>query len=66
MQSPITRLIFHPADDALLNYQMDDGHSVEPEWYIPVVPFVLINGAEGIGTGSFFFFSVIRVFLQSI
>eukprot|EP00586_Coscinodiscus_wailesii_P022889 CAMPEP_0172499578 /NCGR_PEP_ID=MMETSP1066-20121228/128235_1 /TAXON_ID=671091 /ORGANISM="Coscinodiscus wailesii, Strain CCMP2513" /LENGTH=1565 /DNA_ID=CAMNT_0013273369 /DNA_START=67 /DNA_END=4764 /DNA_ORIENTATION=+ len=47
----ITRTIFHPDDDALLNYLNDDGLSIEPEYYMPVVPMVLINGAEGIGTG---------------
>uniref|UniRef100_A0A8C4TJ38 Topo IIA-type catalytic domain-containing protein n=1 Tax=Erpetoichthys calabaricus TaxID=27687 RepID=A0A8C4TJ38_ERPCA len=29
----------------------DDNQKVEPEWYIPIIPMVLINGAEGIGTG---------------
>lgn len=24
---------------------------VEPSWYIPILPTVLINGTEGIGTG---------------
>ena len=24
---------------------------IEPEFYVPVLPLVLINGAEGIGTG---------------
>lgn len=47
----ITRRIFHPADDALLTYLNDDGQSIEPEWYIPSVPLLLINGSEGIGTG---------------
>lgn len=47
----ITRLMFHPKDDDLLNYLDDDGQSIEPEWYVPVVPHVLLNGAEGIGTG---------------
>lgn len=47
----ITRTLFHPKDDALLNYLDDDGQSIEPEWYVPVVPQVLLNGAEGIGTG---------------
>ncbi|KAJ3252865.1 DNA topoisomerase 2 [Boothiomyces macroporosus] len=49
--SPLARAIFHPADDPLLNYLNDDGQSIEPEWYIPVVPMLLINGGEGIGTG---------------
>lgn len=47
----ITKTILHPADDALLNYLNDDGQSIEPEWYIPVLPLVLLNGSEGIGTG---------------
>ncbi|KAG7450762.1 type II DNA topoisomerase [Guyanagaster necrorhizus] len=49
--SPITRSIFHPSDDALLNAQQDDGENIEPEWYLPVLPMILVNGAEGIGTG---------------
>ncbi|KAK9767393.1 DNA topoisomerase 2 [Basidiobolus ranarum] len=48
---PSTRSIFHSNDDAILNYLNDDGQPIEPEWYMPVVPMVLINGAEGIGTG---------------
>ncbi|KAH9949498.1 type II DNA topoisomerase [Amylocystis lapponica] len=49
--APVTRTIYHPADDPLLKYNEDDGKTVEPEWYLPVVPMVLINGADGIGTG---------------
>ncbi|KAJ1961864.1 DNA topoisomerase 2 [Dipsacomyces acuminosporus] len=49
--SDISRTIFHKNDDALLHYLADDGKSVEPRWYMPVIPMVLVNGAEGIGTG---------------
>lgn len=42
----------HPSDDPLLSYLVDDGLSIEPEWYVPVLPLVLINGADGIGTGK--------------
>ncbi|KAI9586703.1 DNA topoisomerase 2 [Glossina fuscipes] len=49
--SPLARLIFHPADDALLTYEVDDGQKIEPQWYIPIIPMVLVNGADGIGTG---------------
>lgn len=38
-------------DDNLLKYNYDDNLRVEPEWYIPIVPVVLANGADGIGTG---------------
>lgn len=51
MLAPMTRKLFHSSDDALLKYLNDDGQSIEPEWYLPIVPLVLINGAEGIGTG---------------
>ena len=49
--APITRAVFHPDDDPLLNYLKDDNDPIEPEHYLPVLPMVLINGAEGIGTG---------------
>jgi len=47
----LTRLIFPPADDGLLNYLQDDGQSIEPQFYVPILPMVLVNGADGIGTG---------------
>uniref|UniRef100_A0A452Q8Z3 DNA topoisomerase 2 n=1 Tax=Ursus americanus TaxID=9643 RepID=A0A452Q8Z3_URSAM len=51
MLSPLARLLFPPKDDHTLKFLYDDNQRVEPEWYIPIVPMVLINGAEGIGTG---------------
>lgn len=47
----ITRAIFRKEDDALLNYLNDDGYPIEPEYYVPIIPTVLVNGTEGIGTG---------------
>jgi len=47
----ITRRIFPEVDDAILNYLNDDGTSVEPDYYVPIIPFALINGISGIGTG---------------
>jgi len=49
--SPITRKIFIGADDHILNYLSDDGTPVEPMFYAPIIPTILINGAAGIGTG---------------
>lgn len=49
--SAMTRAVFHPADDPLLNYLVEDGQRIEPEYYLPTVPMLLINGADGIGTG---------------
>ena len=47
----ITRLIYPTVDDNILNYLNDDGQSVEPIYYVPIIPMVLINGSKGIGTG---------------
>jgi DNA topoisomerase-2 len=35
----------------VLTYLDDDGYSIEPEHFIPIIPMVLVNGALGIGTG---------------
>src|SRR5210317_225701 len=45
------RKIFDPRDDAILNYLDDDGRPIEPDFYMPTLPMVLVNGTEGIGTG---------------
>lgn len=47
----ITRYIFPEADDSVLDYLNDDGTIVEPEYYVPIIPFALVNGISGIGTG---------------
>lgn len=49
--TPITSKVFRKEDAGLLKYLDDDGFPVEPEFYTPVLPMVLINGAVGIGTG---------------
>ena len=49
--NPITRSIFLEEDDEIVNYINDDGDSVEPDYYLPIIPMVLVNGSEGIGTG---------------
>lgn len=51
MLSPLARLIFHPHDDPLLKFLDEDNQRIEPEWYLPILPMVLVNGSEGIGTG---------------
>ena len=44
-------MIFNPNDEALLEFLYDDNQRIEPMWYCPILPMVLVNGAEGIGTG---------------
>lgn len=70
-----TRILFPKEDDILLSYTLDDGQRVEPDYYVPILPMILINGCHaGIGTGWSCFipsFSVndiiqhIRVFLKT-
>jgi DNA topoisomerase-2 len=48
----LTRLLFRPEDDVLLTHIMDDGDKVEPVFFVPILPTILINGCTaGIGTG---------------
>jgi len=48
----LTRLIFRPEDDVLLERIEDEGELVEPKFYVPIIPMILANGCTaGIGTG---------------
>jgi len=47
----ITRALFVEQDDAILKYLNDDGTPVEPIFYAPIIPMILVNGSKGIGTG---------------
>ncbi|XP_041986182.1 DNA topoisomerase 2 [Aricia agestis] len=51
LMSPLTRMLFHPHDDPLLVHEYEDNQRIEPVHYVPILPMVLVNGAEGIGTG---------------
>jgi DNA topoisomerase-2 len=43
--------IFIKEDNEILEYLNDDGYQIEPKYYLPIIPMVLVNGSEGIGTG---------------
>ena len=49
--STVTRLIYRKEDDPILEYLEDDGYPVEPRFYVPIIPMILVNGGKGIGTG---------------
>eukprot|EP00928_Gymnodinium_smaydae_P009830 TRINITY_DN13680_c0_g2_i2.p1 TRINITY_DN13680_c0_g2~~TRINITY_DN13680_c0_g2_i2.p1 ORF type:complete len:2124 (+),score=527.12 TRINITY_DN13680_c0_g2_i2:96-6467(+) len=49
--APVTRRLFPDEDDPVLEYLQEEGSQIEPRWYCPVIPLVLVNGAEGIGVG---------------
>lgn len=44
----ITRLIYRPEDDPILKYLEDDGEQVEPIYYVPIIPMVLVNGSKAL------------------
>jgi len=45
------RLLFPKEDDVLLHYVKEEGQNIEPVYYCPIIPTILVNGAKGIGTG---------------
>jgi len=47
----ITDRIYHPDDMPLYSPLKDEGQFIEPTSYLPVIPMLLVNGANGIGTG---------------
>ncbi|KAI1876939.1 uncharacterized protein JN550_001011 [Neoarthrinium moseri] len=49
--SPFARKIFSPLDEPNLEDLVEDGKRIEPKVYAPILPMVLVNGADGIGTG---------------
>lgn len=49
--NPFVYKLFRSEDNILLKYLEDDGVQIEPEYYYPILPTILINGTLGIGTG---------------
>ncbi|CAK7264475.1 DNA topoisomerase 2 [Sporothrix epigloea] len=49
--TPFARRVFSAMDEPILEHNVDEGSMIEPINYAPVIPMVLVNGADGIGTG---------------
>ncbi|EFA77223.1 DNA topoisomerase II [Heterostelium album PN500] len=47
----ITRLIYNDLDEESLNFLEEEGESIQPSYYIPIIPMILVNGSSGIGVG---------------
>lgn len=48
----LTRFLFRNEDDDLLSHRYDDNDKIEPYYYVPIIPTILVNGcSSGIGTG---------------
>lgn len=42
---------FKKEDQEIVDYLYDDGDKIEPRFFIPVVPTILLNGSSGVGNG---------------
>jgi DNA topoisomerase-2 len=51
LMNMLTSSIFKNNDFNILKYKNEDGDTIEPEYYLPILPMILVNGAIGIGTG---------------
>lgn len=49
--SPFFRQLFKKEDDSILENIVVDGEKIEPKNYMPLLPLMLVNGAQGTGTG---------------
>ena len=45
--TPIARHLFPEEDDVLLTYREDDGQSIEPEYFCPIIPLLIMTGTQG-------------------
>jgi DNA topoisomerase-2 len=51
MAQPFLRHIFRKEDDDILIKQVFEGSPIEPKFYVPIIPMVLVNGSNGISSG---------------
>lgn len=49
--APVARYLFPEDDDVLLEYLEEEGQLIEPKYFCPIIPLLLVNGSQGIGTG---------------
>jgi DNA topoisomerase-2 len=49
--APLTRAIFLESDDEILDYISEENMSIEPEYFAPIIPMILVNGAQAMATG---------------
>lgn len=47
----LTKLLFMKEDLPFVTYKVDEGVSIEPQHYYPILPMILINGMGGMGSG---------------
>ncbi len=50
-RNPLMDKMFKSEDALIVEKQFDDGQEIEPKFFLPVLPTLLLNGSEGIGNG---------------
>lgn len=49
--SDIAKYIFKKEDEPILEIQSFEGELIEPKNYLPIIPMILVNGADGLSVG---------------
>lgn len=50
-QGDFLRSVFEETDRNLVPNQIYEGDKIEPKYYVPTIPFILLNGSDGVSTG---------------
>src|SRR6056300_195934 len=50
-QNEVIKDVFVKDDTVLLETQYFEGDKIEPKYYVPTIPMLLVNGSEGISIG---------------
>lgn len=50
-RNDIIRMIYPAIDDNILKRRVEDDEIVEPIYYVPIIPMIVVNGCNGIGMG---------------
>lgn len=49
--SNVTKAIMHEDDEEIIGRQFFEGDYIEPKFFVPVFPVLLLNGSKGLSTG---------------
>ena len=50
-KEPYVNKLFNVEDASILEQQYSDGQKIEPKFYIPILPMILVNGSVGLSVG---------------
>jgi DNA topoisomerase-2 len=47
----LSKIIFNSFDGPVLEPNFEEKDEIEPKFFVPIIPMILVNGIDGIGTG---------------